>query len=134
MSVSGFHHHFKAVTALSPVQFHKRLRLQEARRLLLGADVDVASAGYRVGYRDAAHVNRAYKSFFGVPPMRDMQRLRPAACEPRASRPPRRRAHGRFAHRCRRRSGSRAAHRRRPDRPRPGLTAIPMRANVEQVF
>jgi AraC-like DNA-binding protein len=79
MSVSGFHHHFKAVTALSPLQFQKQLRLQEARRLMLGADLDAASAGYRVGYRDAAHFNREYKSLFGVPPMRDVQQLRDAA-------------------------------------------------------
>jgi AraC-like DNA-binding protein len=76
MSVSGLHHHFKAVTALSPLQFQKRLRLQEARRLMLGEDLDAASAAYRVGYRDASHFNREYKSLFGVPPMRDVQRLR----------------------------------------------------------
>ena len=76
MSVSGFHHHFKAVTAMSPLQFQKRLRLQEARRLMLGEDLDAASAAYRVGYHDASHFNREYKSLFGVPPMRDVQRLR----------------------------------------------------------
>jgi AraC-like DNA-binding protein len=81
MSVSGLHHHFKAVTALSPLQFQKRLRLQEARRLLLGEDLDAASAAYRVGYRDASHFNREYKSLFGVPPMRDVHRLREAARE-----------------------------------------------------
>jgi AraC-like DNA-binding protein len=79
MSVSGFHHHFKAVTALSPLQFQKRLRLQEARRLMLGEDLDAASAAYRVGYQDASHFNREYKSLFGVPPMRDVQRLREEA-------------------------------------------------------
>ena len=76
MSVSGLHHHFKAVTAMSPLQFQKRLRLQEARRLMLGEDLDAASAAYRVGYRDASYFNREYKSLFGVPPMRDVQRLR----------------------------------------------------------
>ena len=76
MSVSGFHHHFKAVTAMSPLQFQKRLRLQEARRLLLGEGLDAASAGYRVGYHNAAHFNRDYKSIFGLPPMRDVERLR----------------------------------------------------------
>lgn len=81
MSVSGFHHHFKAVTAMSPLQFQKRLRLQEARRLMLGEDLDAASAAYRVGYQDASHFNREYKSLFGVPPMRDIQRLREAARE-----------------------------------------------------
>jgi AraC-like DNA-binding protein len=79
MSVSGFHHQFKAVTAMSPLQFQKRLRLQEARRLMLGENLDAASAGYRVGYDDASHFNREYKSLFGLPPMRDVERLREAA-------------------------------------------------------
>jgi AraC-like DNA-binding protein len=79
MSVSGFHHQFKAVTAMSPLQFQKRLRLQEARRLMLSENLDAASAGYRVGYDDAAHFNREYKSLFGLPPMRDVERLREAA-------------------------------------------------------
>jgi AraC-like DNA-binding protein len=76
MSVSGFHHHFKAVTAISPLQFQKQLRLQEARRLMLGEHLDAASAGYRVGYDDASHFNREYKRLFGSPPMRDVERLR----------------------------------------------------------
>jgi AraC-like DNA-binding protein len=79
MSVSGFHHQFKAVTALSPLQFQKRLRLQEARRLMLGENLDATSAGYRVGYDDASHFNREYKSLFGLPPMRDVERLRETA-------------------------------------------------------
>ena len=79
MSVSGFHHHFKAVTALSPLQFQKQLRLQEARRLMLSEDLDAASAAYRVGYQDASYFNREYKSLFGTPPMRDVQRLREEA-------------------------------------------------------
>jgi len=79
MSVSGLRQHFKAVTAMSPSQFQKQLRLQEARRLMLGEDLDAASAAYRVGYHDASHFNREYKSLFGVPPMRDMHRLREAA-------------------------------------------------------
>lgn len=76
MSVSGFHYHFKAVTAMSPLQFQKQLRLQEARRLLLSENLDATSAAYRVGYNDASHFNREYKSVFGTPPMRDVQRLR----------------------------------------------------------
>jgi len=76
MSVSSFHHHFKAVTAMSPLQFQKQLRLQEARRLMLGENLDAASAAFRVGYNDASHFNREYKSVFGTPPMRDVQRLR----------------------------------------------------------
>ena len=78
MSVSSFHHHFKAVTALSPAQFQKQLRLQEARRLLLSERQDAASAGFRVGYEDASHFNRDYKRFFGEPPVRDVERLREA--------------------------------------------------------
>ncbi len=76
MSVSGFHHHFKAVTAMSPLQFQKHLRLQEARRLMLGEHLDAGSAGYRVGYSDASHFTREYKRLFGAPPMHDVERLR----------------------------------------------------------
>ena len=79
MSVSGLYHQFKAVTAMSPLQYQKRLRLQEARRLMFGEHLDAASAGSRVGYDDAAHFNREYKSLFGLPPMRDVERLREAA-------------------------------------------------------
>jgi AraC-like DNA-binding protein len=81
MSVSGFHHHFKEVTAMSPLQFQKQLRLQEARRLMLGEDLDATSAGYRVGYDNVSHFNREYKRLFGEPPMRDVERLRGAASE-----------------------------------------------------
>jgi AraC-like DNA-binding protein len=76
MSVSGFHHHFKAVTAMSPLQFQKQLRLQEARRLMLAEKMDAASAGYRVGYDSASQFSREYKSLFGNPPMRDAEQLR----------------------------------------------------------
>ncbi|HEX6799641.1 MAG TPA: AraC family transcriptional regulator [Ktedonobacterales bacterium] len=79
MSVSGLHHHFKAVTALSPLQYQKRLRLLEARRLLLDEDLDATRAALRVGYHDASHFNREYKALFGVPPIRDVHRLREAA-------------------------------------------------------
>lgn len=79
MSLSGFHHHFKAVTAMSPLQFQKQMRLQEARRLMLGEQLDAASAGYRVGYDNAAHFSREYKSLFGLPPLRDVEQLREAA-------------------------------------------------------
>jgi AraC-like DNA-binding protein len=76
MSVSGFHHHFRALTAMSPLQFQKQLRLQEARRLMLGEGLDAASAGYRVGYGNASHFTREYKRLFGAPPMHDMEQLR----------------------------------------------------------
>lgn len=76
MSQSAFHQHFKAVTDMSPLQFQKQLRLQEARRLLLGEQMDAAGAGYRVGYEDASHFSRDYKRQFGFSPMRDVERLR----------------------------------------------------------
>ncbi|HEV2846726.1 MAG TPA: AraC family transcriptional regulator [Thermoanaerobaculia bacterium] len=79
MSVSGFHHHFKAVTAMSPLQFQKQLRLQEARRIMLGENLDAASAGHRVGYDDASQFSREYKRLFGQPPLRDVERLREVA-------------------------------------------------------
>ena len=76
MSVSGFHHHFKSVTSMSPLQFQKHLRLQEARRLMLGEDLDAASAAFRVGYQDASHFSREYKRHFGAPPHGDIASLR----------------------------------------------------------
>jgi AraC-like DNA-binding protein len=79
LSVSSLHHQFKAVTALTPLQFQKQLRLQEARRLMLSEDLDAASTAYRVGYNDASHFNREYKRLFGQPPMRDVGQLREAA-------------------------------------------------------
>src|SRR5918995_1314079 len=79
MSVSGFHHHFKAVTAMSPLQFQKQLRLQAARSLMLGEDLDAGSAGHRVGYSDASQFSREYKRLFGASPARDAERLREAA-------------------------------------------------------
>lgn len=81
MSVSSFHHHFKEVTSMSPLQFQKHLRLQEARRLMLGEHLDATSAGSRVGYDDTSHFNREYKSLFGVPPRRDVERLRKMAIQ-----------------------------------------------------
>ena len=76
MSVSGFHHHFKSVTAMSPLQFQKQIRLQEARRLMLGDDLDAASAAFRVGYDDPSYFSRDYKKLFGSPPQRDIVSLR----------------------------------------------------------
>lgn len=79
MSASRFHAHFKAVTAMSPLQFQKELRLQEARRLMLSENLDAGEAGYRVGYDDPAYFSRDYKRHFGEPPMRDVERLRELA-------------------------------------------------------
>lgn len=81
MSVSGFHHHFRALTAMSPLQYQKQLRLQEARRLMLSEGFDAASAGYRVGYGNAAQFTREYKRLFGAPPMRDIKQLWEAATD-----------------------------------------------------
>jgi len=76
MSKSAFYQHFKAATGMTPLQFQKQLRLQEARRLMLMEGLDATTAGYRVGYNDAAHFSRDYKRLFGAPPLRDVERLR----------------------------------------------------------
>ena len=87
MSPSGFHHHFKSATAMSPLQFQKQLRLQEARRLLVADNYDAATAAYRVGYDDPSHFNLEDKRLFGAPPMRDVERLRtPARVRPASRR------------------------------------------------
>jgi AraC-like DNA-binding protein len=75
MSPSSFHRHFKTATAMSPLQYQKMLRLQEARRLLL-ANGDAARAAHRVGYESASQFSREYARMFGTPPSRDAERLR----------------------------------------------------------
>ena len=81
MSVSGFHSHFKTVTGMSPLQFQKQLRLQEARRLMMNAGLDATQAGQQVGYDDPSHFTREYKRHFGRPPKRDIEHLREATHE-----------------------------------------------------
>jgi AraC-like DNA-binding protein len=76
MSASSLHHHFKAVTAMSPLQYQKRLRLQEARRLILSASIDAAAAGHSVGYDSPSQFSREYRRLFGAPPLRDAERVR----------------------------------------------------------
>jgi AraC-like DNA-binding protein len=76
MSVSSFHQHFKAVTSMSPLQFQKVLRLQEARRLMLSMMVDAGMASFRVGYQSASQFSREYGRFFGNTPTKDIARLR----------------------------------------------------------
>lgn len=76
MSVSTFHAHFKSVTSMSPLQFQKRLRLHEARRLMMSEGFDGASAGHRVGYSSPSHFNREYRRLFGAPPHRDVVQWR----------------------------------------------------------
>lgn len=76
MSTSSLHHHFRAVTSMSPLQYQKQLRLQEARRLLLSEGIEVSKAGYSVGYESASQFSREYSRLFGAPPSRDASRLR----------------------------------------------------------
>ena len=76
LSVSAFHRHFKAVTALSPLQFQKQIRLQEARMRLLADPRDVAGVAYAVGYESPSQFSREYRRLFGAPPLRDVARMR----------------------------------------------------------
>ncbi len=79
LSTSTLHHRFKAVTALSPLQYQKQLRLQEARRLMLCEGLEAAAASYRVGYESPSQFSREYSRLFGAPPLRDLARLRSSA-------------------------------------------------------
>ncbi len=76
MATSTFHRHFKKVTGLSPLQFHKRLRLYEAQRLMLVENEAASNAGFAVGYESVTQFNREYKRLFGEPPHRDLNRRR----------------------------------------------------------
>lgn len=76
MSRSTLHHHFRGLTAMSPLQFQKQLRLHTARQKMLTEELDAASAAFAVGYESPSQFNREYKRFFGKPPMRDVQALR----------------------------------------------------------
>jgi AraC-like DNA-binding protein len=76
MGVSTLHHHFRALTAMSPLQYQKQLRLQAARGLMLLNGLDAASAAFEVGYESTSQFNREYSRFFGQPPMRDIRTLR----------------------------------------------------------
>lgn len=76
MSTSTFHHHFRSLTALSPLQYQKQLRLQEARRLMLSERMDAANAAFQVGYESPSQFNREYNRQFGAPPLRDITKLR----------------------------------------------------------
>jgi AraC-like DNA-binding protein len=76
MSVSSFHEHFKSVTAMSPLQYQKVLRLQEARRLMLSTMMDAGAASQQVGYLSASQFSREYSRFFGTAPTRDIAKLR----------------------------------------------------------
>lgn len=78
MSASSLHHHFREITAMSPLQYQKLLRLHEARRLLLTEGCDVATAAHRVGYESPSQFSREYSRQHGAPPLRDVNRLRSA--------------------------------------------------------
>jgi AraC-like DNA-binding protein len=75
MGVSTLHHHFRMLTAMSPLQYQKQLRLQSARSLMLNNGLDAATAAFEVGYESATQFNREYSRFFGQPPMRDIRAL-----------------------------------------------------------
>ena len=79
MSASTFHHHFRAVTAMSPLQYQKWLRLNEARRLLLTEHQDATTAAFQVGYESPSQFSREYSRMFGAPPLRDITSLREMA-------------------------------------------------------
>ncbi len=76
MSPSAMHSWFRAVTSMSPLQYQKQLRLQEARRILLTESLDAGTASRRVGYESASQFSREYRRFFGNPPMQDIEHLR----------------------------------------------------------
>lgn len=76
MSSSSLHEHFRSVTAMTPLQFQKQLRLQDARSLMLVQDIDATTAAYRVGYESSSQFTREYRRHFGEPPARDIARLR----------------------------------------------------------
>ncbi|WP_410210026.1 AraC family transcriptional regulator N-terminal domain-containing protein [Aquirhabdus sp.] len=76
MSPSTFRQHFRAITGISPLQYVKQLRLQDARQLMLNDDVDASSAAIRVGYESASQFSREYTRLFGEPPLRDIKRVR----------------------------------------------------------
>lgn len=75
MSASSLHEHFKAVTRMTPLEYQKQLRLQEARRLMLAEGASAGSAGFAVGYESPSQFSREYRRLFGAPPRRDIERL-----------------------------------------------------------
>jgi transcriptional regulator GlxA family with amidase domain len=76
LSTSTLHHRFKSITAMSPLQYQKQLRLHEARRLMISEGLDVAAAGFQVGYESPSQFSREYSRQFGSPPTRDLAKLR----------------------------------------------------------
>ena len=76
MGVSTLHHQFRALTAMSPLQYQKRLRLQTARQRMLMDGIDASTAAYEVGYESVSQFTREYSRVFGQPPMRDIKAIR----------------------------------------------------------
>ncbi|MCB1776186.1 MAG: AraC family transcriptional regulator [Candidatus Competibacteraceae bacterium] len=76
MSSSAFHQHFRALTAMTPLQFQKKLRLNEARRLMLMENLEASNAAFQVGYESPSQFSREYNRLFGAPPLRDIKNLR----------------------------------------------------------
>lgn len=76
MSTSRFHHKFKAVTTMAPLQYQKKIRLLEARKMLLSGTVDAATAAFSVGYESPSQFSREYHRLFGAPPLKDIERLK----------------------------------------------------------
>jgi transcriptional regulator GlxA family with amidase domain len=75
LSLSAFHNHFRATTAMSPLQYQKRMRLNEARRLMLTEHIDASRAAFKVGYGSPSQFSREYSRQFGAPPIRDIKNL-----------------------------------------------------------
>ena len=75
LSASAFHSHFRSTTAMSPLQFQKRIRLNEARRLMLAERLGASRAAFEVGYESPSQFSREYSRLFGLPPMRDIKNL-----------------------------------------------------------
>jgi transcriptional regulator GlxA family with amidase domain len=76
MSVSGLQHKFKAITTMSPVQYQKQLRLQEARRLMLSGSTDATTAALTVGYESPSQFSREYRRIFSLPPLKDIKSVK----------------------------------------------------------
>lgn len=79
MGLSTFHQHFRQLTAMSPLQYQKWLRLNEAKRLMLNEHLDAATAAFKVGYESPSQFSREYGRQFGTPPKRDISELRQGA-------------------------------------------------------
>ncbi len=85
MGVSTLHHHFRALTAMSPLQYQKQVRLQVARTRMLTDGLDANAAAFEVGYESASQFSREYSRFYGQPPVRDVRMLRQTIAQQEAN-------------------------------------------------